>query len=193
MMMSSLLFASPAIVTEQDLRELWHGLHAVTDEERPFAEWLRERLLTATVIPQMRPPRGLVALGTQVRVLRLLDGFEREFRLVPHAHSPDGQELGVFTALGVALFGRRAGQVVVPVGEPSMEAVRIVKARAPRSSRDERSPEAAQRLEPIIPVAGESLPGKPVAGESVGAETVAEESIPAEPDCAPGPGGRASA
>jgi hypothetical protein len=74
-----------------------------------------------------------------------------------------------------------------------MEAVRIVKARAPRSSRDERSPEAAQRLEPIIPVAGESLPGKPVAGESVGAETVAEESIPAEPDCAPGPGGRASA
>jgi hypothetical protein len=181
MMMSSLLFASPAIVTEQDLRELWHGLHAVTDEERPFASWLRERLLTARIIPEMRPPRGLVALGTQVRVLRLRDGFEREFRLVPHAHSPDGQELGVFTALGVALFGRRAGQVVVPVGEPSMEAVRIVKARALRSPRDERSPETAQRLESIVPVAAESLPGTPVGGESVGAEAVPAEPLEEKP------------
>jgi regulator of nucleoside diphosphate kinase len=112
----------------------------------PYLHVLRERVLTARVVPQEELSDDCVMMGDRARLLHARPAYRETVRLVfPHAHVPGEGTVSVISPLGAELLGAQAGQTVQWFTDDGPRQL-IVEEVARRGARDNR----AAREEPQV-------------------------------------------
>jgi regulator of nucleoside diphosphate kinase len=104
------------ILSEQDRTRLLIAIERAASSWRtaaPYVNVLRERVLTAEILPRWQLPQDRVALWDRVQVLHARPLARETVQLVlPWAYTPARGTLSVISPLGIELLGAKAGETV---------------------------------------------------------------------------------
>jgi regulator of nucleoside diphosphate kinase len=102
-------------ISEQDRILLLDAVERARSSWRtcaPYLHVLRERVLTARVVPPSELPEDCAAIGDRMRLLHVRPELRESVRLVFPSAVPAAGAISVISPLGAELLGARTGQMV---------------------------------------------------------------------------------